>query len=134
LLHEARSLTERDIQRLTLRHGLNWLLPKAHMAELLRILADSGNKPVRIRSIGSTNIYEWYEAAKTSAQEPDSLAARDVIEALRQGVVPEQSSELLFVGQEAARAHLLEQLDYVGAGRSSFKFIRGAYGAGKSFL
>lgn len=134
LLYEARSLTERDIRRLTLRHGLNWLLPKAHMAELLRMLARNGDSPIRIRSTGSANIYEWFEAPATPEQQLDSLAARDVIEALRHGVVPERHSELLFVGQEAARAHLLEQLDYVAANRSAFKFIRGAYGAGKSFL
>jgi len=42
LTREARSLTERDVQRVAERHGLGWMLPKAHMAELLRKLAEVG--------------------------------------------------------------------------------------------
>lgn len=134
LLQEARSLTERDVQRLAARHGLGWVLPKAHMGELLRKLAMFSNPPIRIRSTGAANIYEWTDAPLMQEERLDRWGARDVIEALRQGVVPESSPEILFVGQDAAREHLQEQLEYVATGRSAFKFIRGAYGSGKSFL
>lgn len=134
LLREARSLNERDIQRLAARHDLGWLLPKGHMAELLHKLAMTQRNPVRVRSTGSANIYEWIEAPGKGKGEVDRWAARDVIDALRQGVVPEQHLDLLMVGQDAARGHLQEQLDYIGTGRSAFKFIRGAYGSGKSFI
>ncbi|HIK75901.1 MAG TPA: hypothetical protein EYG00_14560 [Alcanivorax sp.] len=133
LLREARSLNERDIQRLATRHELGWMLPKAHMAELLRTLEGHGDSPVRVRSTGSANIYEWVEDA-SNAEKLDRWAARDVIDALRQGVVPERHLEMLLVGQEAARQHLLELTDYIATGRSAFKFIKGAYGAGKSFI
>ena len=134
LLWEARSLNERDVQRLALRHGLGWMLPKAHMAELLQRLAAGERNPIRIRSTGAANIYEWIDTAAPSGMEFDRWTARDVIDALRQGVVPERGLDLLFVGQEAARQHLCEQMEYVGTGRSAFKFIRGAYGSGKSFI
>ncbi len=134
LQREARSLNERDLQRLAARHGLGWMLPKAHMSELLRKLVTWGQRPIRIRSTGAANIYEWVDGSLATSDGMDRLAARDVIEALRQGVVPERGLDVLFVGQDETRAHLREQLKYIAAGRSSFKFIRGAYGAGKSFL
>ena len=134
LLREARSLNERDLQRLATRHGLGWMLPKAHMSELLRKLVAWGQRPIRIRSTGAANIYEWVDGSLSTADGMDRLAARDVIEALRQGVVPERGLDVLFVGQDEARLHLQEQLKYIASQRSSFKFIRGAYGAGKSFL
>jgi len=134
LTREARSLTERDVQRVAERHGLGWMLPKAHMAELLRKLAEVGSSPIRIRSAGSSNIYEWVEGAESSEKHLDKWAARDIVDALRQGVVPERNLEMMYVGQEEARGHMREQLDYVTTGRSAFKFIRGAYGSGKSFM
>ncbi|TGG95040.1 hypothetical protein E4656_01020 [Natronospirillum operosum] len=134
LTREARSLTERDVQRVAERHGLGWMLPKAHMAELLRKLAEVGPPPIRIRSAGSSNIYEWVDGAESSAERLDKWAARDIIDALRQGVVPERNLEMMYVGQEEARRHMREQFNYVATGRSAFKFIRGAYGSGKSFM
>jgi hypothetical protein len=134
LLREARSLNERDVQRLAARHDLGWTLPKAHMAELLGKLVSEGPIPVRIRSTGAANIYEWVESLDPVDGLLDRWASRDVIDALRQGVVPERHLDMLMVGQDAARHHLLEQIDYIATGRSAFKFIRGAYGSGKSFL
>lgn len=133
LLKEARSLNERDIQRLASRHDLGWMLAKGHMAELLHVLALADGSPVRVRSTGAANIYEWVEEETGQDRRVGRWAARDVIDALRHGVVPEKHLDLLVVGQEAARSHLQEQLEYVETGRSAFKFIRGAYGSGKSF-
>lgn len=133
LLREARSLNERDIERLASRHQLGWMLTKAHMAELLAKLSHAGKNPVRVRSTGSANIYEWVQEAGMDGV-IDRWAARDVIGALRNGVVPQRHLELLVVGQEQVRRHLQEQLDHVATGRSAFKFVRGPYGAGKSFL
>jgi hypothetical protein len=49
-------------------------------------------------------------------------------------VVPEKHLDLLAVGQESARDHLIDLLEEVRANKSAFKFIRGPYGAGKTFL
>jgi hypothetical protein len=57
-----------------------------------------------------------------------------VVDALRGGVVPERHLDLLAVGQDRVREHLVELLNHVESGRSEFKFVRGAYGAGKTFL
>ena len=134
LLKQVRSLTEVDIERAARHHDLRWVLVKAHMADLLATLDRRGPNPVRVRSTGSVNIYEW---AGVTGDGPGALqrdAARDLVDALRQGVVPERHLEQLVVGQEAAREHLVKLLDHVRTGRSEFKFLRGPYGAGKSFL
>lgn len=135
LLREARSLSEREIERASVRHGLGWFLTKAHMADLLGRLRREGPSPVRLRSAGRLNLYEWRDgAAAAGPANLDQAAARDVVDALRGGVVPERHLELLAVGQEKVRAHLTHLLEHVESGRSEFKFIRGAYGAGKTFL
>jgi len=134
LLRDARSLNERDLQRLTVRYGLNWSLPKAHMSELIHKLATTGHNPIRIRSTGSANVYEWIEGVGDGQQSSAKWAARDVMEALRQGVVPERGVETLFIGQDQARTHFTEQLKYIATGRSAFKFVKGAYGSGKTFF
>lgn len=134
LIKEGRSLTEVDLERATSRHNLGWFLTKAHMADLLAKLKKTGVTPIRIRSAGGINIYEW---TGQSAQHEDQLEreqARDTVDALRQGVVPEGNLDTFAVGQEPARRHLLELLDHVQTGRSQFKFLRGAYGAGKTFV
>jgi hypothetical protein len=134
LLRSARSLTERDIERAAIRHRLGWFLTKAHMADLLARLRRSGTCPVRVRSVGATNIYEWSGDSGRRREGLTKEAARDLVDALRQGVVPERYLERLVVGQEAARHHLVELLGHVRTGRSEFKFIRGPYGSGKTFL
>ena len=134
LARQARSLNERDVERLASRHGLGWMLPKAHMAEMLRKLSGEGPSPIRVRSTGAANIYEWVDDPDGSQHRLDRWAARDIVDALRQGVVPERNLEMMFVGQEDARTHMLSQLEHIATGRSAFKFIRGAYGSGKSFM
>ncbi|MFH2056760.1 MAG: BREX system ATP-binding domain-containing protein, partial [bacterium] len=134
LIKEARSLTETDIDRAAERHGLGWFLTKAHMADLLAKLNKNGATPIGIRSTGGVNIYEWTGRLAGQEQQLRRELARDTIDALRQGVVPECNLNLLAVGQETARNHLLELLDHVQTSRSQFKFIRGAYGSGKTFL
>ena len=64
----------------------------------------------------------------------DALTAQDIINALRSGTVPHIGLHHLAVGVEAEEAAILEQLDHVGTGRAAYKFVRGAYGAGKTFL
>jgi BREX system ATP-binding protein BrxC/D len=129
------SLTDREIERGVARHQLGWFLVKAHMAELIGRLRQNGSCPVRVRSTGSLNIYEWTDSpGDGEAVDIEQGAARDVIDALRQGVVPERHLDLLVVGQEAARQHLISLFKHVAQDRSEFKFLRGAYGAGKTFL
>jgi len=60
--------------------------------------------------------------------------AIDIINALRSGTVPSSNLHLLAVGIEQEIQTIREQLEYVSSGRGDFKFIRGAYGAGKTFL
>jgi hypothetical protein len=135
VLRSARSLNEKEIEKAASRYDLGWFLTKAHMADMLARLRMTGLCPVQVRGSGRHNIYEWIGAGGPRNQKDlDRRAARDVIDALRQGVVPERHLDLLAVGQEAARKHLVGLLDHVRQGRSEFKFIRGPYGGGKSFL
>jgi len=60
--------------------------------------------------------------------------ARDIINALRRGTVPQTGLEFLAVGLERQMQVISDQLRHVATGRGDFKFIRGAYGAGKTFL
>jgi len=134
LLHQARSLNEQEIERAARHHRLGWFLIKAHMADLIARLREAGACPIRLRSAGRHNIYEWIGDGAEPPDRLDRRAARDVIDALRQGVVPERHLDLLIVGQEAAREHLTVLLGEASEGRSVFKFVRGPYGAGKTFL
>ncbi len=134
LLREAKSLTELEIERAAHNHGLSWFLTKAHMADLLAQLRQQGKNVLRVRGTGSANVYEWSRAADDHENGLERSAARDVIDALRQGVVPQRHLDLLAVGQDEARSHLTELFEHVEKGRSEFKFVRGAYGAGKTFL
>ena len=60
--------------------------------------------------------------------------ARDIINALRRGTVPQIGLEFLAVGLERQMQVISDQLRHVATGRGDFKFMRGAYGAGKTFL
>jgi hypothetical protein len=134
LIKETKSLTEHDIERASRTHGLGWFLTKAHMAEIVAKLRNQDNNPLRVRSVRSINIYEWIGEKAENKQLLEKRAARDVIDALRQGVVPEKYIDLIIVGQNKARTHLKDLLSEAKSNKSPFKFIRGPYGAGKTFL
>jgi len=134
LIKETKSLTEHDIERASRMHGLGWFLTKAHMAEIVAKLRIQYNNPIRVRSIRSINIYEWIGDKLENKQFLEKRAARDVIDALRQGVVPEKNIDLIIIGQNKARTHLKDLLTEAKGNKSPFKFIRGPYGAGKTFL
>ncbi len=57
-----------------------------------------------------------------------------VIERLRSGVVPLRSLETFAVGVEKNRAEIGRQLDLAKSGEGAFKFLRGGYGCGKTFM
>lgn len=59
---------------------------------------------------------------------------RDIVDALRRGVVPTNGLDALAVGLDRFAAALDEDLDRVAGGSSVFKAIRGEYGAGKTFF
>ena len=61
-------------------------------------------------------------------------AAQDIINAIRRGTVPEAGLEYLAVGLDRELRAISAQLKHVATGRGDFKFVRGAYGAGKTFL
>jgi hypothetical protein len=66
-----------------------------------------------------------------------TLSRRDiehVFERLRSGVVPERGLDAFAVGIDKQRAEIGRQLDQAGAGEGVFKFLRGAYGCGKTFM
>ena len=54
--------------------------------------------------------------------------------ALRNGTVPDLGLEEIAVGLEPQVAAIREGLKFCQQGRSGYKFLRGAYGAGKTFL
>jgi hypothetical protein len=59
---------------------------------------------------------------------------RDIIDALRRGVVPQNGLDALAVGLDRFAAALDDDLDRVAGGGSVFKAVRGEYGAGKTFF
>ncbi|HMQ70410.1 MAG TPA: DUF2791 family P-loop domain-containing protein [Ignavibacteria bacterium] len=134
LIKDIKSMTEQDIERSVLRHKLRWFLHKAHMMDLISKLELSNENPIKIKSAGSVNIYEWVGNAPQKEEAIEKRSARDIIDALRQGVVPNNNLNLLVVGQSNARKHLCDLLEEANLGKSPFKFIRGPYGSGKTFV
>jgi len=57
-----------------------------------------------------------------------------IFERLRSGVVPERGLEAFAVGIEKQRAEIGRLLDLAAAGEGVFKFLRGGYGCGKTFM
>lgn len=66
--------------------------------------------------------------------QPDRMVCEDIVMALRSGTVPAVGLEHIAVGLDAEIQAIEELFEYAAAGRSAYKFIRGAYGAGKTFL
>ena len=64
----------------------------------------------------------------------EALRSRDIIQALRSGTVPSVGVRELAVISDRIVEELHESLDYIRQDRSDFKFIRGGYGAGKTFI
>ncbi len=66
-----------------------------------------------------------------------TLSRRDVehvFDRLRSGVVPERGLEPIAVGIERQRGEVHRMLDLAKSGEGVFKFLRGGYGCGKTFL
>ncbi|MGS2618278.1 BREX system ATP-binding protein BrxD [Micromonospora sp. LZ34] len=59
---------------------------------------------------------------------------RDIVDALRRGVVPSNGLDALAVGLDRFAVALDDDLDRVAGGGSVFKAVRGEYGAGKTFF
>ncbi|MFC4018913.1 BREX system ATP-binding protein BrxD [Micromonospora sp. GCM10011542] len=59
---------------------------------------------------------------------------RDIVDALRRGVVPSNGLDALAVGLDRFTAALDDDLERVASGGSVFKAVRGEYGAGKTFF
>jgi len=65
------------------------------------------------------------------------LSLRDiehVFERLRSGVVPERGLDAFAVGIDRQRTEIRRQLDLAASGEGVFKFLRGGYGCGKTFM
>ena len=57
-----------------------------------------------------------------------------IFERVRSGVVPERGLEAFAVGIERQRAEISRVLDLAAANEGVFKFLRGGYGCGKTFM
>src|ERR1700745_2220675 len=57
-----------------------------------------------------------------------------IFERLRSGVVPERGLERFAVGIDRQRAEISRLLELARAGEGVFKFLRGGYGCGKTFM
>src|SRR5580765_5573 len=57
-----------------------------------------------------------------------------VFERLRSGVVPERGLETFAVGIDKQRAEIHRLLKMAEEGEGVFKFLRGGYGCGKTFM
>lgn len=64
----------------------------------------------------------------------DSALRTDIIKALRSGTVPASGLEHFAVGLDHQMEAIREQFAYVASGKSAYRFLRGAYGSGKTFL
>ena len=60
--------------------------------------------------------------------------ARDIVESLRQGTVPESSLDAFAVGLQRFETSLDEDLGRVAEGKGALKAVRGEYGCGKTFF
>ncbi len=105
ILMNAKSVTEKDLERIVAKHKLGWFLQKARMAELIAKLKRNGKPYIQIKSVQNNNIYQWVGNEKAS-DVLEKKSARDIVDALRHGVVPKNNLALLMVGQETARKHL----------------------------
>jgi hypothetical protein len=66
-----------------------------------------------------------------------NISPRDIehiFERLRSGVVPERGLEAFAVGIDRARGEMQRQLDLAANNEGVFKFLRGGYGCGKTFM
>jgi len=66
-----------------------------------------------------------------------ALSPRDtehVFQQLRGGTTPARGLEAFAVGIDRQRAELQRMIDHVGHGEGAFKFLRGGYGCGKTFM
>jgi P-loop Domain of unknown function (DUF2791) len=66
-----------------------------------------------------------------------AISKRDIehiFERLRSGVVPERGLEAFAVGIDKQRTEIDRQLKLAADGEGSFKFFRGGYGCGKTFM
>lgn len=66
-----------------------------------------------------------------------SLSPRDtdhLFQELRGGTVPQRGLEAFAVGIDRPRAEVHRLLDFVRNGEGTFKFLRGGYGCGKTFM
>jgi hypothetical protein len=66
--------------------------------------------------------------------EPSPLKRREIVDALRAGVVPRRGLEQFSVGLARFEKAVDEELDAVATGRGKFKAVRGDYGTGKTFF
>ncbi len=57
-----------------------------------------------------------------------------IFERLRSGVVPERGLEAFAVGIDRSRDEIRRQLELAGNNEGVFKFLRGGYGCGKTFM
>ena len=66
-----------------------------------------------------------------------AISERDIdiiFERLRSGVVPERGLETFAVGVDKQRTEIQRQLQLAANGEGAFKFLRGGYGCGKTFM
>ena len=62
------------------------------------------------------------------------LKEEKVINALRMGVIPEGHLQSFMVGKDKEKVALKDFMEAIATGGSQVRFLRGAYGSGKSFM
>ena len=70
----------------------------------------------------------------TNRNIPPRRIAQSIINSLKGGVVPRVGLPYVTVGRRKEIEALLHDVEIVGEGGASFRFIVGKYGSGKSFL
>lgn len=64
----------------------------------------------------------------------DQATAREIVSALRSGVVPRRGLETFATGMDALLAAVQQDLDFVATGQGTSKWLRGEFGTGKTFM
>lgn len=71
---------------------------------------------------------------QTREPRPMAKDTLHIFERLRSGVVPHRGLDTFAVGIEKTRGEVQRQLDLAASGEGAFKFLRGGYGCGKTFM
>ena len=118
-----------NLKRIDIQQYLGLPEPEELAAPVVEIVTLQEKKPITAVAAEPAPVASSFP--QVSLSQPVAL---DIINALRRGTVPAAGLPHLAVGLDREMRAINNQLRHVTTGRGDFKFVRGAYGAGKTFL